>query len=415
MSGSVEALVRRIGDLAEQYKASGVEPSEDRFLGSGGGDQSVPFWQFENGPLGREEREIAREIARLNPQMLSREDVQHQLRYPLLTNLIDNRDAYDSGTGDTLQPVDAVHRTLEHLSTFTRTTSIEIPVLHSPLLRGDSLSWGGVDFKGINPWSDLGEAGPELKYLIDHFDGRLNGWAKVECPGDQMRSWHYLTEAVETAHRQMVGAAWPRHGGSGHTPPSLPGRGADASFTPRFEGGRLDMAMSTRVAPGHAPYRVPRDLEGEWGDSWPSLLEIAQRMERTESELSLMDALGWLGSATEPDLPAMKIVKVATALETLIAEHDPNVTSQGITSMLAERTALLVGSSVEERLEIDRQVRQLYGLRSAVLHRRGVANEDDVADAGLIVWRACRAFLDIVPEVTDAGGLRDWALLRRYS
>ena len=83
--------------------------------------------------------------------------------------------------------------------------------------------------------------------------------------------------------------------------------------------------------------------------------------------------------------------------------------------MLAERTALLVGGSTEELLEADRAVNDLYGRRSGVLHRQQTVDEDDIADAGQLVWRACRAFLELLPEITDSGDFRDWTLRRRYS
>ena len=130
-----------------------------------------------------------------------------------------------------------------------------------------------------------------------------------------------------------------------------------------------------------------------------------------------MAALQWLGAATEPDTMAMKIVKVATALETLVGDpsQDPRRTSGSITATLAERAAFLVGSDAKQRHDVHRRVADLYDLRSRALHRSASVNEGQLASSGNLVWSAIAGMVDLLPNLLQLDDLRTWTLTQRYA
>ena len=400
------SVIDEVLEIAQALREAGVQAQTFR-------QQPVDFWRHPH--IERRIRQVANIVVALNPEMLSQDHVTSLIHWPILVNLIDGR-LYDSRETE-VEPRDFIHQNLQPLTIYSATTDIEVPVLHCLSLRGESFTWGPVTFKGVNPWSDLGDY-EDLKLLIEHYDGRLNGMASVSCPGDPSRAWAYLNDAIAAAHRELVGAAWPRHGGSGFVPPSVLGMGPDASFTPLFEGGR-HRALSFRTASGHAPFRVPRDLEEEWGEvDFSRLTDIAKRdsRQRTEVENNTLSALRWLGAATEPDIPSMKVVKVATALESLLGDPGPdaNVSSRGVTATLAERCAFLVGTTAAEKQQVHDQVVHLYDLRSRVLHQNATIDPDEFANHGLTVWTACRKLTALSADLKTRVDLRRWTLARRY-
>ena len=129
-----------------------------------------------------------------------------------------------------------------------------------------------------------------------------------------------------------------------------------------------------------------------------------------------MKALSWLGAAGEPDIPAMCIVKIATALETLLGDFgkDPMLSAASITATLAERCSFLVGKSNNQRLDIHKQVVALYGKRSDALHRDSGIEQREIAAFGSLVWKACHSMVELVQQIQDREALRKWTLDQRY-
>lgn len=410
MAGQHDTLVTEILGIVDALREAGAAV-DDEYSG-----QPVEFWRFP--AIEAQIRAVGRQIVALNPEMLSGGDVARGLHFPLLTDLLAGRlwERYDQEY-EPLTPRTLVERHIERQVQYRAWANIEVPVLHLPVARGDEVLWGSVTFKGVNPWGDLGDR-EGLEVLIQQFNGRLNGLASVRCPGDPGHMWAHLNSTIATALRQIVGAAWPRHRGSGFTPPSIVGRGWDPSFTPLFTDGNL-RANSYRLAKGHPRFNYPGDVLAEWGArDFEGLrsLSVSDPSDRTDMEDSVMSALAWLGAASEPDVIAMRVVKLATALESLIGDQspDPRLTSGGITATLAERCAFLVGDDSARRRDVHRQVVGLYGKRSGVLHRDAVVTEDEIGDDGFLVWEAVRAVIRLLPELSSRDDLRDWTLRQRY-
>lgn len=99
---------------------------------------------------------------------------------------------------------------------------------------------------------------------------------------------------------------------------------------------------------------------------------------RTELEKVLLTAIRWLGrGVVAADYPE-KVLTLSVAMERLLTTDKEE--HADITDRLARRLALLVSTDTNSRLEIYRRAKQLYGLRSEVVH----AGRTDIEDFDVI-------------------------------
>lgn len=79
-------------------------------------------------------------------------------------------------------------------------------------------------------------------------------------------------------------------------------------------------------------------------------------------------AIEWIGQSIREPLPQSAFLKAAIALEIVFTYNEKTIINASILSQISEGTALILGKTVEERLEIETEVKKLYGLRSAIVH-----------------------------------------------
>jgi hypothetical protein len=134
-------------------------------------------------------------------------------------------------------------------------------------------------------------------------------------------------------------------------------------------------------------------------------------------ENKALQSLIWLGEATFPAEKASKFAYLSIAFESAVGgeANDEVLKEIGITQMLAERTAFLLGRSLEQRRGWHRAVTKLYGSRSRVMH----GDSDPVSDSeltgwALLVWKAARATLRISADLSNVEQLADWVRTQRY-
>jgi hypothetical protein len=87
----------------------------------------------------------------------------------------------------------------------------------------------------------------------------------------------------------------------------------------------------------------------------------------------LYDSIHWLAEATKPDTNNAKYIKISIALETLLGKEPSvgNLRVKSITVMLAERAAFLTGTTLFERISVDKKIRNFYDKRSKIIHGDG--------------------------------------------
>jgi hypothetical protein len=85
-------------------------------------------------------------------------------------------------------------------------------------------------------------------------------------------------------------------------------------------------------------------------------------------ETHILRCAEWTGQAMGDPNAASAFVKAATALEVMFSANEKGVITPSIMAQISESCAFLLGKSEESAKEIERDVKHLYGVRSAVVH-----------------------------------------------
>ena len=115
----------------------------------------------------------------------------------------------------------------------------------------------------------------------------------------------------------------------------------------------------------------------------------AQPQAAKGSLLSILhEAVHWLATAAQQQ-PGHRVISLATCLEVLYGS-----TPQGITQQISERCALSLEDTVEARLALQKEVKDLYALRSRSVHGQGSDIDSTKVDAlQNLAYRAVDAFI----------------------
>ena len=85
-------------------------------------------------------------------------------------------------------------------------------------------------------------------------------------------------------------------------------------------------------------------------------------------ETKLLRSAEWLGQSLADKNEASAFVKAATALEVLFTQNEKGLVTSSIMAQISESCAHILGKDTADRLRIEKQVKDLYGVRSAVVH-----------------------------------------------
>lgn len=103
-------------------------------------------------------------------------------------------------------------------------------------------------------------------------------------------------------------------------------------------------------------------------DSNKKFWDIFFSESKSEIQNSIMDSLGLLSeSIGDLDNPASILLCVA-AIESVLKNDQKGDYGKSITAQLAEYAAFIVGNTYEERLEVERQFKNVYDERSKIIH-----------------------------------------------
>lgn len=93
-------------------------------------------------------------------------------------------------------------------------------------------------------------------------------------------------------------------------------------------------------------------------------------MSASNSELSkrLLLAAEWIGQSYAERVPSSAFIKATIALEILFTPQQGDFVTPSIVSQLSESVALILGTDVESRFQLEADVKRLYKIRSGVAH-----------------------------------------------
>jgi hypothetical protein len=79
-------------------------------------------------------------------------------------------------------------------------------------------------------------------------------------------------------------------------------------------------------------------------------------------------AIEWIGQAISEAAPQSSFLKAAISLEIIFTHNEKSIINPSILSQISEGTALLLGSNTHERLDLEKEAKRLYSLRSSIVH-----------------------------------------------
>jgi len=90
-------------------------------------------------------------------------------------------------------------------------------------------------------------------------------------------------------------------------------------------------------------------------------------------ERKLMRSVEWVAQSLREPSTASAFVKAAIALEALFKTDEKSPFTPSLVAQLAEGCAQVLGTSVEECLKISKEIRELYGIRSKIVHSGSIS------------------------------------------
>ena len=136
------------------------------------------------------------------------------------------------------------------------------------------------------------------------------------------------------------------------------------------------------------------------------LCKLAGWDEPTAAEERLVSALHWFGEAWKEDLIEAKIVKFAMCLESLLMTG----AKEGLTELLSERIALMLGTDYSSRLKYFIDAKAMYDARSRAVHGDMAGTNLDFAQASRTAEELASGviftYAQIVPALNRVSELR---------
>jgi hypothetical protein len=111
-----------------------------------------------------------------------------------------------------------------------------------------------------------------------------------------------------------------------------------------------------------APYFVNEDngYQTVWG--------FTTKTNLNEFQKRIMLAVEWIGQSMADPSPPSAFIKAAIALEIIFTPSKKAIITPSIVNQISESIALILGSSVDKRLKLEKRVKDLYELRSKIVH-----------------------------------------------
>ena len=141
-----------------------------------------------------------------------------------------------------------------------------------------------------------------------------------------------------------------------------------------------------------------------------------QSQNDTDIAKRIRQAVTWYSKAVDTDSPEEKFVNLAIALESLIIGNEgkePFATTGSINQKIGERVAFLLGDNFDSRVSLEKKAKELYGLRSAIVHSGESVTKENLAEMDKLVERVILAFLK--HEFNDWSKFLEWVAHERYN
>lgn len=409
---TVDRLAQDLVKLVEMFRKDG--PASDyEWFGS-----THPHTIFESYASYRSGRTIfdtvVQGVLKLNPDMLSMSEVERKLLYTFLKQ--------QASWPAQLREQELMNKAkdcLNELVQFKNWHDIDLPIVNL-LLEGEPFELGHVTFvtatrDDIEQWQKDYEA--RIKNIAD-----IHVLAHVNALGDLEKALSYARTQGNRALDVLRILCFPFGPFTDACRIGVIGEIAFSTSTPiRINQRHFAIQLGTAAALYELRRNILPKLEQH---QWELINKLIQKPEGSCSDMEnkLLDGIHWLGEAAKPDTNHARFVKISVALETLIGGEpkDEELKVRGITAMLAERAAFIVGKDLDDRLKIDKDIRRYYRTRSGIVHgRKRDIPLSDIDNFGILVRCVALALLQKLDELgsnlSTVEKLESWVKTQRYS
>lgn len=168
---------------------------------------------------------------------------------------------------------------------------------------------------------------------------------------------------------------------------------------------------------------VPVDLNDSYfidpqrGHAW--IWNVLQQSSLFELQKKIVAAIEWIGKGVRDTDPARSFVQFTFALEALLTFNEKGtLVSPSVASQLAEFSAFLLGKDCEERIQVEKTVKSLYSVRSAIAHGGSQSVSEEVVKEALSLVKSLiiRMTTDSeLCEINSMNQLKTWVNQKKYS
>ena len=151
----------------------------------------------------------------------------------------------------------------------------------------------------------------------------------------------------------------------------------------------------------------------------PAIIRLFELITRPNNDLEkhILRCAEWTGQALSEPNEAAALVKAAIALEVLFRTDEKSVITASIMAQISESCAFLLGSENKTPLDIEREVKRLYGVRSSVVHSGKDTVDSKDLEAFISICRHIVVRLlsdDEFREIDSASKLAEHFRLKKY-
>ena len=415
---TIDRLAQKLIELVEMFRKGGPASDYDWWGKENPRTVYKTYPGYERGQ--KIFNEVVEGVLKLNPDMLSKSEVESRLTYEFLKQQTSYPDRL---SGQEL--VNKARNQINELVEFEAWQDIDFPIMNL-LLEGEPVKLGYVTFvaatkEDIEKWQEKDYASV-LQGIAD-----IHVFARVHAPGDMARALSHTRTQVNLALDVLRILCFPFGPVKDSCGIGVLGDIESHRFTPvRIDQRQFAIHFENLFdMSGYAKIELRKHILSKLKQ--PQLALIKKLILKTEDSRSnmenkLLDGIHWLGESAKPDTNRARFVKIGVALETLLGGEptDEMLQVRGITAMLAERAAIIAGNGLDDRLGIDKKVRKYYGMRSGIVH----GHKNDITlihidDFGILVRRLVLALLEKLDKLgdnlRDVNDLESWVKTQRYT
>jgi len=182
----------------------------------------------------------------------------------------------------------------------------------------------------------------------------------------------------------------------------------DGKYPVRFE--EMDQEQYSSVTEHY--FKNPQ-IGHEW------IWEVVSKYNPTNLQNKLITAIEWVGKAIRDNDNARAFIQVVFAFESIFTFQEKNVfVSPGIATQFAESVAFILGTNLNERIDYEKQVKDIYGNRSAIVHGGSSSISDIDLDKAIDLIKRVITKMTTETKFTSLNSIKDfyeWMKQQKYS